>query len=129
MKARRSTLISLAGLLGLALAMFGDLLFRGGSRVLGDQGADLFRQYYSWRDFGFHELAKGNIALWNPHIFSGAPYFGGMQGALLYPVNWLFLLLPLAPAINWTVAFNAFAPGAFMRIWGLHPVASFFPAR
>jgi Bacterial membrane protein YfhO len=127
---RRSTLLSLAGLLALTLAMFGDLLFAGGTRVLGHQGADLFLQYYSWRDFGFRQLAKGNIALWNPHIFSGAPFFGEMQAALLYPPNWLFLLMPLAPAINWTIALNIFAIGAFtffwMRVRGLHPVAGFF---
>jgi len=126
----RSTLISLAGLLALTLAMFGDVLFAGGTRVFGDQGTDLFLQYYSWRDFGFHELAKGNLALWNPYIFSGAPYFGGMQAGLLYPPNWLFLLLPSAAAINWTLALNIFAIGAFvffwMRVRGLHPVASFF---
>jgi hypothetical protein len=130
MEYRRSTFISLAGLLALTLAMFGDVLFAGGTRVLGDQGADLFLQYYSWRDFGFRELAKGNFALWNPYIFSGAPYFGGMQAALLYPPNWLFLFLPVATAINWTIALNIFAIGAFMFFWmrvrGLNAAASFF---
>jgi hypothetical protein len=127
---RHSTLISLAALLALVLAMFGDVLFVGGTIVLGDRGADLFLQYYSWRDFGFHELAKGNLALWNPYIFGGAPFFGGMQSALLYPPNWLFLILPLAPSINWTVALNIFLLGAFMFFWmrvrGLSAVASFF---
>src|SRR6266478_3387265 len=63
-------------------------------------------------------------------MFSGAPYFGGMQGGLLYPPNWLFLFLPSAAAINWTLALNIFAIGAFMFFWmrvrGLRPVASFF---
>src|SRR5207249_12334418 len=91
MESRRSTIVSVILLLILALAMFGDLLFVGGTRVLGHPGSDMFLQYFAWREFGFRELAKGNLALWNPHIFSGAPYFGGMQGALLYPPNWLFL--------------------------------------
>jgi len=130
MENRRSSLTSLAGLLALTLAMFGDVLFAGGTRVFGHHGTDLFLQYYSWRDFGFRELAKGNLALWNPYIFSGAPFFGGMQAGLLYPPNWLFLFLPAAAAINWTVALNIFAIGAFMSFWmrvrGLHPTASFF---
>ncbi len=57
MENRHSTLISLAGLLGLTLAMFGDALFAGGTRVLGAQATDLSLQFLSWRDFGFRELA------------------------------------------------------------------------
>jgi len=130
MESRRSTIVSLVLLLAMALAMFADLLFAGGTRVLGHPGSDMFLQYFAWREFGFRELAKGNLALWNPHIFSGAPYFGGMQGALLYPPNWLFLVLPTPVAINWSVALHVFAIGAFMFFWmkqrGLSAPASFF---
>jgi hypothetical protein len=132
MDSRRSTIISLVLLLAVALVMFGDLVFIGGTRVLGHPGSDMFLQYFAWREFGFRELAKGNLALWNPHIFSGAPYFGGMQGALLYPPNWLFLVLPTPVAINWTVALHVFAIGAFMFFWmrqrSLSAAASFFAA-
>ena len=113
----RSTIAALAFLFALALAIFIDLLFGGGPRVLGHSASDLFLQYYAWRDFGFRELAKGNLALWNPHIFSGAPYLGGMQGAQLYPPNWIFLILPLPVAINWSIALHVFAIGAFMFLW------------
>jgi hypothetical protein len=130
MEKRRSTIVSLILLLAIALAMFGDLLFAGGTRVLGHPGSDMFLQYFAWREFGFRELSKGNIALWNPHIFSGAPYFGGMQGALLYPPNWIFLFLPTPVAINWSVALHTFAIGAFMFFWmkqrGLSAAAGFF---
>jgi membrane protein YfhO len=130
MESRRSTIASVILLLILALAMFGDLLFVDGTRVLGHPGSDMFLQYFAWREFGFRELAKGNLALWNPHIFSGAPYFGGMQGALLYPPNWLFLFLPTPVAINWTVALHVFAIGALMFFWmrqrNLSAAAGFF---
>jgi hypothetical protein len=130
MKIRRPAFVSLAVLLVLALGMFADILFAGGTRVLGHPGSDMFLQYFAWREFGFRELAHGNLALWNPHIFSGAPYFGGMQGALLYPPNWLFLVLRVPVAINWTVALHVFAIGAFMFLWmkqrGLSAAASFF---
>ncbi len=130
MENRRSTLISLAGLLGLTLAMFGDVLFAGGTRVLGGQATDLSLQFLSWRDFGFRELAQGNLALWNPHIYGGAPYFGSMQSALLYPLNWIFLILPLSVAVNWSIGVHVFFMGAFMFFWmqqrGLKPAPSFF---
>ncbi len=87
------------------------------------------QQFLPWRQFGFSELAKGNLALWNPHIFSGAPYFGGMQSALLYPPNWLCLVLPLPLAINWGIAINLWLLGAFTYLWaerrGQHPFAAF----
>jgi Bacterial membrane protein YfhO len=125
----RSTIAALVLLFALALAIFADLLFGGGARVLGHSASDLFLQYYAWRDFGFRELAKGNLALWNPHIFSGAPYLGGMQGAQLYPPNWIFLILPLPVAINWSIALHVFAIAAFMFLWmkqrGLAASASF----
>src|SRR5436190_1857942 len=125
----RSTIAALALLFAFALAIFADLLFGGGARVLGHSASDLFLQYFAWRDFGFRELAKGNLALWNPHIFSGAPYLGGMQGAQLYPPNWIFLILPLPVAINWSIALHVFAIGAFMFLWmkqrGLTASASF----
>jgi hypothetical protein len=121
-----------AGLFGLALlivAMFGDLLIAPGSQVLGIEGGDLSDQFLPWRDFGFSELAKGNLALWNPHIFSGAPYFGGMQSALLYPLNWIHLFLPLPLAVNWTIALNLWLLGALTFLWAsrreMHPFAAF----
>src|SRR2546421_357374 len=114
MRIRRSELISLTMLLALTLAMFGDVLFAGGTRVVGHPMTDLYLQFLPWRDFGFHELATGNLALWNPYIFGGAPYFGAMQAALLYPPNWLFLILPLAAAVNWSIALHVFVIGAFM---------------
>lgn len=129
---RHSSVLSLGGLAALVLFMFDDVLFFGGTRVLGARDTDLFLQFVSWREFGFAELAKGNIALWNPHIYGGAPYFGGMQAALLYPVNWLFLLLPTAAAFNWTIAINVWLLGTFMWLWcrcrGLAPLSAFTAA-
>jgi hypothetical protein len=119
----------LGGLALLTLAMFADTLIAPGARVLGDPGHDLAVHFLWWREFGFAELARGNLALWNPHIFSGAPFFGNTQSALLYPINWLFLVLPLALATNWSIALNAWLLGAFMYLWawrrGLHPLAAF----
>ena len=121
--------IGLAGVALLAFLMFFDTLIAPGSRVLGNPGGDLAFHFLWWREFGFGELAKGHLALWNPNIFSGAPFFGNTQSALLYPLNWLFLALPLALATNWSIALNACLLGAFMYLWGrrrgLHPFAAF----
>jgi hypothetical protein len=113
----------------LTLLMFGAVLFRGDTRVLGHQATDLHAQFLAWRDFGFRELRAGNLALWNPHIYAGAPYFGGSQGALLYPLNVLFLVIPVAQAVNWTIALHVCLLGILTYWWlgfrRLHPGACF----
>jgi len=72
-------------------------------------------------------LRAGNLALWNPHIYAGAPYFGGFQGALLYPLNGLFLVMPVAQAVNWTIALHVWLLGVLTYGWlvfrRLHPGA------
>jgi hypothetical protein len=118
----------LGGLALLVAAMFGDVLLPG-ARLLGDARGDMVYHTLPWRAFGFGELAKGNLALWNPYVFGGAPYFGGSQSALLYPPNLVFLVLPLPMAVNWSVALNFWLLGAFMFLWarrrGLAPFAAF----
>lgn len=128
----RSWLISLGLLAVLILAIFGNVLFTAKDTVLSSSGKDLALQFIHWRAFGFGELRHGNLALWNPHLFSGTPYFGGFQSALLYPPNALFLFLPLAKAINWSIALHVFLAGAFTYAWtarrGLMPAACFLSA-
>ena len=45
-------------------------------------------------------LRSGVLPLWNPFIFSGVPYLGEIQTAVLYPFNVLFLVLPPLWAMN-----------------------------
>lgn len=119
--------LAAAFLLALTLLVFGRVLFARGDAVLSSFDADLAQQFVYWRAFGFGELRAGHLALWNPHIYSGAPYFGGFQSALLYPPNWLYLCLPLARAINVGIALHVFLAGLFMFFWArgrkLHPLA------
>lgn len=112
----------------LILLMFADIIFSAGSMIISSPQTDISNQFIFWRDFGFSELKKGNLALWNPHIFSGAPYFGGFQSALLYPLNFPYLLLPLGIAINLGIILHLLLLGFFMYLWavhrGLHPLAA-----
>lgn len=113
----RSRAVLLGLLAALTLAVFGDVLFPPGNRVLSNGRTDVFLQFIHWRQFGFEELRRGNLALWNPHLFCGAPFFGGFQSALLYPPNVLFLLLPVVKDINWSIALHVFLAGAFTCLW------------
>jgi hypothetical protein len=99
------------------LAIFADVLVDARPMVLGQQWSDTYKQFAYWRQFGFGELARGNLALWNPHIFCGCPFFGGMQSALLYPPNWLFMVLPLVTALNVSFVLHLWLTGVFMYAW------------
>jgi hypothetical protein len=120
-------LLAILILMGLAIAMFADVLFCTEEIVLSRANADLFYQFAYWREFGFNQLKQGVLALWNPHVFSGMPFLGGFQSALLYPLNIFFLVLPLAKAINFSIALHVFLIGLLMYFWtthrGLHPLA------
>jgi len=119
-------------LLVIVIAFFGDVLFLPGDKVLSKEGEDLFSQFVYYRDFGFSELKKGNLPLWNPYIFSGIPFLSGFQSALCYPLNLIHLILPLARAINLEIMLHVFLAGVSMYCWtayrGLHPLARLFSA-
>ncbi len=108
--------------------MFASVLFLPGDRVLSELGMDTSNLFAYWRQFGFEQLRAGNLALRIPQVYSGSPFLGGFEEALLYPPNWiLYLTLPLAKAINAEFALHVFLFGLFMAMWveryKLHPLA------
>ena len=96
--------------------VFADVLFQS-DHVLSMMRSDTWRQFFPWQMFGFGELAKGHVALWNPYVFSGSPYLGGFQAALFYPPNWICMLVTsdhgMAMAINFGIAMHIFLAGVF----------------
>lgn len=109
----RSRWIGAAILLALTLGMFGDVLFTSRPIVLSDSGTDLASQFIYWRAFTADQLRHGHLPLWNPHVFCGMPYLGWAQTAVLYPTNWLDLVLSLPRSINVSIALHVFLAGLF----------------
>lgn len=124
----RSWWIGAAFLLILTLGMFGDVLFTSRAIVLSNEQTDIASQFIYWRVFAADQLRHGHLPLWNPHVFCGTPFFGWAQSGVLYPPNWLDLLLPLPLSINLGIAMHVFLAGLFTFVWalrrGLHPVAA-----
>ncbi len=124
--------IAVGVLLLATLAMFGDVLVAGSARILSKDGEDLATIFLNWQEFGFAELRRGHLPLWNPHIYSGSPYFAGFQPALLYPPNWIGVMLSSAPAINVGVTMHVLLAGLWVYLWArhrdLHPVACLMAA-
>ncbi len=125
------TLWAAVFLLAVVLALMGKV-FIVPNTLISDGNMDLANQFYGWRDFGFSELKKGHLALWNPYLFCGAPFFAGFQSALLYPPNWLFMVMPLVFALNFSIVLHVFLAGFFMYLWlsrnDFHFVPSLFGA-
>lgn len=95
----------------LSAFLFREVLFRA-DRVLSADGCDLSAGFLPWSHFAAAELSRGHLPLWNPHTFSGAPFFGNFQTALLYPTSFLHLVLPPATAFNLGAALHVMLAGA-----------------
>ncbi len=61
-------------------------------------------------------IAHGTIPLWNPYIFAGMPLLASVQPGVLYPLNWLFALLPPGVAMNavMILSFHLALSGAYL---------------
>jgi O-antigen/teichoic acid export membrane protein len=75
--------------------------------------SDLVLQNIQWKSFIRQQLAAGEIPLWNPHQFSGIPFFAAGQASTLYPLSILTYVLPLAAAYGWFTVVNLWLAGLF----------------
>lgn len=57
--------------------------------------ADPIYQFEPWRHFVKQELLSGRFPLWNSDNGGGVPFFANPQTAVLYPLNFLYYILPL----------------------------------
>jgi hypothetical protein len=116
------------GLGAMAACLLGKYLVTD-ETVLSSRGTDTFTYFIYSYALGFDELLKGHLTLWNPYVYGGQPFLGQFQTGLLYPVNWLFMWLPIAAALNWIVFAHVWLMGAGVYGWavyrGLRPLAAF----
>ncbi|HMA34803.1 MAG TPA: hypothetical protein VKY74_10030, partial [Chloroflexia bacterium] len=105
--------------------------FRGGPAgqhaVYNGLLGDLIYQQLPWRLLVQRELAAGRFPLWNDGSAHGYPLFGNGQSAVLYPLNLLWVLLPVGAGAAWIAALKLWLAGlgmwGFLRRRGLHPAA------
>ncbi|MBI2469729.1 MAG: YfhO family protein [Planctomycetes bacterium] len=101
----------------LTIAYFYNVIIPLDSSVLSDQNTDTRHQLFYWRYFGFNTLAKGIIPLWNPYIYGGTPFVGGVQSAIFYPLNLIYLIFPIHVAINYSIILHVFLSGVFTYLY------------
>ncbi|MGH9303761.1 MAG: hypothetical protein ACRDZ5_05020, partial [Acidimicrobiales bacterium] len=92
-------------------------------------GGDNLSQNYPLRVLVGQFLAHGQLPLWNPDIWSGAPLLAGWNAGAMYPGTWLFAVLPGIAAWELNLIFTAAMAGigmhVFLRTQRCTPLASF----
>jgi membrane protein YfhO len=87
---------------------------------------DIAQVFHPWLIWIGEQVRHGIVPLWNPHAYTGAPFFGNGQTALLFPLTWLPVVMPAAIAvtiISWLKLFGiGLATYWFLRTLGLSPV-------
>ncbi len=88
---------------------------------------DVVQQYYPWRKFYAETLRQGELPLWNPYMFCGTSFVGNGMSAIFYPLNLLFVVLPVDLAFGWMAWLHLVLAGlflfGFLRRW-LSPLAA-----
>ena len=79
---------------------------------------DQYSSGYAYRAWAAEWWKKlGHVPLWNPEIFGGMPFVGGMHGDVLYPTAWLRLVMPTHVAMNLGFAVHYVLAGLFMYLF------------
>ncbi len=119
-------LLALAFLAVLTLLFFWPVFFAGDWIPRG--GGDLVSFLWPQYTLAGQALRNGSFPLWNPRLYSGAPFLADNQAGALYPINGIaFLLFPTLSyqAMEGLVIFHIWLAGAAMyvalRIWPLTP--------
>lgn len=91
-------------------------------------GGDLIHQQLPWRYWEQQEFAAGRFPLWASAPLGGEPLFASMQPGVLYPLNLLWILVPIGGGLGVVMALKLWLAGLgmwfFLRALGLHPVAA-----
>lgn len=84
---------------------------------------DAALHYHPILSLARRQLHDGQLPLWNPYSYAGMPLHGDMQSALLFPLTWLALTLPVETAFGWMALLKLLIAGlgayAFARRLGV----------
>jgi hypothetical protein len=113
----RAAALALTVLALLALVFFWPVTFNQGWIPRG--GGDLVSFLWPTYSYAAQSLHAGRIPLWNPTLYSGAPFVADNQSGVFYPLNLLaFLLAPSLPyrALEWLVVIHVWLAGVNMYL-------------
>lgn len=95
----------------LTIIFFGKTLFFRGDYII--HGCDFVQTYYP-KLFYKDSLLRFKLPLWNPYLYSGYPFLAHPYNETFYPLNLLFLIMPINVGYGWILALHVFLAGIFM---------------
>lgn len=86
--------------------------------------SDITGAILPWRYLAVNLMKKGELPLWNNYEFSGMPLLAAPETAALYPLNFLFFILPFNQAWTLLVILQPFLAGFFLYLFLRHKLIS-----
>ncbi len=83
--------------------------------VAGIDALTYFTPYWAYRMDAFR---AGVAPLWNPYLFTGAPFLANIQAAVLYPPHWPLSWLRPEQALIWSAILHAWLAAGFTYMLG-----------
>jgi len=116
---------AIAVLVGVPILVFGLPALVGHPVVPSDD----LTQNFPLRVLVGRQISQGQLPLFDPYIWSGAPLLGGWNAGAAYPLTWVFAVMPGAAAWTINLIVTSWLAGvgtfAFLRASRLSRVASF----
>ncbi len=91
--------------------------YPAGVPIKNQEITDSFSQFYPWRSLVGEFWRQGKVPLWNPYMFSGAPFLATWHSAALYPLNFLYLVANDISAWTGLIILQVFLSAFFMYLF------------
>lgn len=95
----------------LFLLLFGPVLFAPEAFAPATHDADFYMYYFPLAELAFEILRGGNLPLWNPYLYCGMPLLASIEIGVLYPPNWIHVLVPAPRAFCLLYVFHVLIAG------------------
>ncbi len=89
---------------------------------------DIYNHIYPQKKLFAELVLSGQLPLWDPYRHGGQPFLANMNNSVLYPSNFLYLILPTVTALNIDIVLHvglaALATYVLARVLGFNPFAA-----
>jgi hypothetical protein len=115
MHRRPPAAIPVACALGVAAAVWALRVVRDARAYEFMRNGDLYAYFLPLYEVAFAELRAGRLFLWNPWLLNGLPGLATLEVGLLYPLHWIYAVLPTATAMGLLSALHVLLALVFTR--------------